>query len=121
MNAMKLEQSLNLNFKNLNSAKVSNNNIINKNNIIIEMEKENTSYLIYFYNNKYLINKINNSIVLTNMISNNSQIIKNKENFKLGLIDFLLYNNATLLIPMINKKIFDNNYGITFNNYIPRL
>jgi len=72
-------------------------------------------------NQKYLINKINNSIVLTNMLNKNSQIIKNKDTFKLGQYDFLLYNDSTLLIPMIQKKIFDNSYGVAFNTYIPRI
>jgi hypothetical protein len=76
--------------------------------------------LIYL-NQKYLINKINNTIVLTNMFTKSSQIIKNKEIFKLNNLDFILYNDATLLIPMMNKKIFDNSYGVSFNLYLPRI
>ena len=55
------------------------------------------------------------------MFTKSSQIIKNKEIFKLNNLDFILYNDATLLIPMMNKKIFDNSYGVSFNLYLPRI
>ena len=70
-------------------------------------------------NQKYLINKIHNTIVLTNLVNRNSQIIKNKDNFKIGLYDFILYNNASIIIAATTTKFFDNNYGTTFNIYIP--
>ena len=119
IHTLKLKQSINLNYSNLNDAKILN--FIGKDNVAFELNKENSSYLIMYMNQKYLINKINNSIILTNMFNKKSQIIKNKENFKLGLNDFILYNNSTILIPMINKKIFDNNYGVSYNMYIPRI
>ena len=72
-------------------------------------------------NHKFLINKINGNIVLTNIVNRNSQIIKNKEFFKILNYDFLLYNESTLIIPMTNKKIFDNNYGTSYNLYMPRI
>ena len=121
INTQKLNESLNLNFSNLNKEPVPYSNIIIKTNIAFELDIHNSSYLIMYMNQKYLINKINNSIVLTNMSSKNSQIIKNKDTFKFGMYDFVLYNDSTLLIPMIQKKIFDNNYGVAFNTYIPRI
>ena len=117
---MKLEESENLNLYNLNTTKIPLNNYINKYNIIFELNNKNSSYLLNFSNQKYLINKINNSIVLTNLNNKQSQLIKNNELFKLDQFDYILYKESTLLIPLINKKIFDNNYGISFNNYIPR-
>ena len=36
------------------------------------------------------------------------------------MYDYMLYNEGTLLIPMINKKIYDNYYGTSFNMYIPK-
>jgi hypothetical protein len=67
-----------------------------------------------------LINKIGNSIVYTSLINKNSQILKNKDNFKIGNYDFLIYNDCTLIIPVTNQKIFDNNYGTSYNLYIPK-
>ena len=37
------------------------------------------------------------------------------------MFDYMLYNNGNIIIPMINKKIYDNNYGTAFNMYIPKV
>jgi len=121
LNTIKLAESTDLNFSNLFKSKIHENNIVNKFNLSYELEKHNSSYIFSFFNQKYLINKINNSIVLTNLLSRNSQIIKNKENFKIGNYDFILFNECTIIIPMLNKKIFDNNYGTSYNLYVPRI
>ena len=95
--------------------------IILKNNWSLELDNKNSSYLLLYLNQKYLINKIDNSLVLTNMNTRNSQIYKNKDIFKIGNNDFLLYNNCTLLIPLVTTKIYDNNYGVSFNYYVPKI
>jgi hypothetical protein len=120
LNTIKIDKSNELNFLNLYQSKIIDNNIINNQNISFELDNINSSYLIIYFSQKYLINKVNNTIILTNLFNKKTQIIKNKENFKLGMNDYMLYNDATLLIPMINKKIYDNNYGTIFNMYIPK-
>jgi hypothetical protein len=120
LNTIKLSQSNDLNFLNLYNYQVINDNIINKSNLSFELDNVNSSYLIIFFNQKYLINKINNTIILTQLLNKKSLIIKNKDTFKIGIFDYMLYNEGTLIIPMINKKIYDNNYGTTFNMYIPK-
>ena len=121
LTTIKLYESNELNFLNLYQSKIVENNIINKSNIAFELENINSSYLIMYFNQKYLINKVDNTIILTNLSNKKYQIIKNKENFKLGLYDYMLYNDSTLLIPMINKKIFDNSYGTSYNMYVPKI
>jgi hypothetical protein len=116
---IKLKSSNDLNYTNLFKTKIEECNTINKNNLSFELDEENSSYLILFMNQKYLINKINNTIVLTNLVIRNSQIIKNKDNFKIGLYDFILYNNASIIIAASTSKFFDNNYGTAYNVYIP--
>ena len=96
-------------------------NILWNFNPTFEIEKDNSSYLFSIMNQKHLINKINNSIVLTNLSNRSSQIIKNKENFKIITLDYILLNDCTLIVPTINKKIFDNNYGTSYNLYVPRI
>ena len=121
VNTLRLKESNNLNLSNLFTTKISEENIVDKYNLAFEIDKNNSSYLISFLNQKYLINKINNSIVVTNLLNRNSQIIKNKEYFKMANYDFILYNDCSLIIPMINKRIFDNNYGTAYNLYTPRI
>jgi hypothetical protein len=121
LNTINLESTPNLNFSNLYTTEISKNNIINNHLLTFNLETKNNSYLVNLLNQKYLINKINNSIVLTNLVSKNSQIIKNNDVFKIGNNDFLLYANSTLIIPVINKKIFDNRYGTSYNAFIPRV
>jgi hypothetical protein len=120
INTLKLKASDELNFMNLYKSKVLKENIINKNNIALQLDEHNSSYLILFMNQKYLINKINNIVILTNLFNKTSQTFKNKDNFKIGLSDYMLYNSS-LIIPMSNKKIFDNSYGTSYNVYLPRL
>jgi hypothetical protein len=120
INTIKLISSNDLNLYNLYKTPINNKNIINKSNLAFELEKENSSYLINYSNIKYLINKINNSLIITNLSTKNSQIVKNKDNFKLGLNDFVLYNDSMIILPMITKKIFDNNYGTAYNLYFPK-
>jgi hypothetical protein len=119
LQTIKLKSSNDLNFINLFKTKVEECNTISKNNLSFELDEENSSYLILYMNQKYLINKINSTIVLTNLVNRNSQIIKNKDNFKIGLNDFILYNNASIIIPATVSKFFDNNYGTSFNVYTP--
>jgi hypothetical protein len=120
VNVYKLEHTDNLNYANLFKTNISKNNIINNTNISFELKSENASYLINFFNEKYLINKVTNTIVLTNLLNKKSQIIKNGDNFKLGNNDYILYNDATVIISAMNKQIFDNNYGTSYNLYIPK-
>ncbi len=118
---LKLKKSLNLNLSNFTTTPISKLNIINGTNIAMELEKENSSYIFLYMNQKILVNKISNTIVVTNILSKKSFIVKNKESFKLGNYDFTLYNDATLILPVIVSKIFDNNYGIAFNKYVLRV
>lgn len=111
----------NLNFSNLYTSQIQENNILLNLNLSIELGKDNLSYLIKIGNQKYLINKTNNSIVLTNLFNKNSQIIKNKENFKIGMLDYILYNDCTLLIQVTNQTYFDNRYGRTISVYTPKI
>ena len=46
--------------------------------------------------------------------------MRNKEYFKFDNANYLLTNNSTLLIPIENKKIFDNNNGTSYNIFIPK-
>ena len=121
LNTINLEPKPDLNFSNLYKTEISKNNIINTYLLTFNLEIKNNSYLLNLLNQKYLINKINNSIVLTNLVSKHSQIIKNNDIFKIGNYDFLLYSNSTLIIPVINKKIFDNRYGTSYNAFVPRV
>jgi hypothetical protein len=110
----------NLNFSNLYSTQIQKNNILLNQNLSIELGKDNLSYLIKILNQKYLINKTDNSIVLTNLFNKNSQIIKNKDNFKIGMLDYILYNECTLLMQVTNNRYFDNSYGRTISIYTPK-
>ena len=120
INTVNIEELNDINYSTLYRIEIIKKNIINKFNIAIELSKNNSNYLINFLGKKYLINKLNNNITLINLFNKNTQILKNNENFKLGIYDYMLYNNV-LLIPMIMKKIFDNNYGTSYNMYVPRV
>jgi hypothetical protein len=119
ISTIKLKDTPELNFGNLYKTTIYDCNIINNINISFELETLNSSYLILFFNQKYLIIKNTNVVIITNLQTHKSDVIKNNDNFKLGQYDYTLYN-GTLLLSLINKKIFDNNYGTAYNIYLPR-
>jgi len=99
---------------------VSENNIINTSSLAFEIDSSDMNYLILYNNIRYLINKTGNLIVIINLYNKNIQKIKNKDSLKILNNDYMLYNN-TVFIPMENKKIFNNDYGTSFNLLTPKI
>jgi len=114
-----LKETPELNLSNLYKVPIFDCNVINNINLSFELETFNSSYLISIFNQKYLIIKNDNIVIITNLYSRQSNVTKNNDNFKLGNYDYILYN-GTLLLSMLNKKIFDNNYGTSYTVYVPR-
>jgi hypothetical protein len=78
------------------------------------------NYLIFFNKTKYLVNKKDMNVTFINLQNKNIISINNKEYFKLENVSYLLTNNSTIIIPVENKKIFDNNNGTSYNVLIPK-
>ena len=99
---------------------VSENNIMNISSLAFEIDSSDMNYLILYNNVRYLINKTGNLIVIINLYNKNIQKIKNKDSLRILNNDYILYNN-TVFIPMENKKIFNNDYGTSFNLLTPKI
>jgi hypothetical protein len=103
-----------------------NNEVIDKTNIFtnydnaIELDNKNMNYLILFNKTKYLVNKKDTVITFINLQNKNIITVNNKEYFKLENVNYLLTNNSSLIIPVENKKVFDNNNGTSYNVLIPK-
>jgi len=98
---------------------VHENNIINTPSMAFEIDSADMNYLILYNNVRYLINKTGNLIVIINLYNKNIQKIKSKDSLKMLNNDYILYN--TVFIPMENKKIFNNDYGTSFNLLTPKI
>jgi len=102
------------------------NQVIDKSNIFtnydnaIELDNKNMNYLIMFNKTKYLVNKKDTNLTFINLQNKNIISINNKEYFKLENVNYLLTNNSTLIIPVENKRLFDNNNGTSYNVLIPK-
>jgi hypothetical protein len=102
------------------------NQVIEKSNIFtnydnsIELDNKNMNYLILFNKTKYLVNKKDTNLTFINLQNKNIISINNKEYFKLENVNYLLTNNSTLIIPVENKRLFDNNNGTSYNVLIPK-
>ena len=102
------------------------NQVIEKSNIFtnydkaIELDNKNMNYLIFFNKTKYLVNKKDMNVTFINLQNKNIISINNKEYFKLENVSYLLTNNSTIIIPVENKRIFDNNNGTSYNVLIPK-
>jgi predicted RNA-binding protein len=99
---------------------VAESNIINTTSLAFEIDSADMNYLILYNNVRYLVNKTGNLIVIINLYNKNIQKIKNKDSLKMLNNDYMLHNN-TVFIPMENKKIFNNDYGTSFNLFTPKI
>ena len=111
--------SSNLNMYNLNKAKILKENIIQDFKLSLVLEKKNSSYLINYFNQIYLINKVNDKLLITNLKNKKTLVLANNSFFKLLNYNFYLTTNCTLIIPITNKKIYNNNNGMSVNYFEP--
>ena len=111
--------SSNLNMYNLNKAKVLKENIINDYKLTLLLENKNSSYLINYFNYNYLINKVNDKLLITNLKNKKTLVLRNNSFFKLLNYNFYLINNCSLIIPITNKKVYNNNNGMAMNYFEP--
>jgi hypothetical protein len=118
---LKLDSSMNLNFKQINQESISVNNNIEKENISIHVPEMNQYYLIKFKNTKFLLYRMNQTLIITNIQTKNSKIVKNKEMVRILSYNFILTNHASLLVPMEQKRFFDNHYGTTVSTFVPKV
>jgi hypothetical protein len=115
---IKLQPSPHLNYGNLYHAEVHPKNYIHSNLLALELEPENLSYLVYYYGVKYLLIKIDQEILLIQIQKNRtveSIHIQTQpsppKSFKWTTNTYQAFQNGTLLIPIDQKKIYDNMYG----------
>ncbi len=118
---IKAQQSNELNFHNILMNQIPPSNLVIRKNIAIHVPENNQYYLINYLNTKYLFYRMNGMLIVTNIHTKNSKIVKNKEMIKLMNNDYLLTYNSSILVPMEQKKYFDNHYGTTFQTFMPRL
>jgi len=118
---MKFECCEYMDFKNLSKNPMFEMNKMNKPNMAIHIPEMNKYYLITYMNTKYLFYRNPEMLIVTNIQNRKNNIIKNKEIFKLGPFDYLLTNQSSILVPMMQKKFFDNHYGTTRQQFIPRI
>ncbi len=118
---IKAQSSNELNFHNILMNQIPPSNLVIRKNIAIHVPENNQYYLINYLNTKYLFYRMNGMLIVTNIHTKNSKIVKNKEMIKLMNNDYLLTYNSSILVPMEQKKYFDNHYGTTFQTFMPRL
>jgi len=118
---LKLDSSMNLNFKQINQESISVNNNIEQENISIHVPEMNQYYLIKFKNTKFLLYRMNQTLIVTNIQTKNSKIVKNKEMVRILSYNFIVTNHASLLVPMEQKRFFDNHYGTTVSTFVPKV
>jgi hypothetical protein len=117
---LKLDASNQLNFKQIHQEVISVNNNIEQENISIHVPEMNQYYLIQFKRTKFLLYRMNQTLIITNIQTKNSKIVKNKEMVRILSYNFILTNHASLLVPMEQKRFFDNHYGTTVSTFVPR-
>ena len=113
--------SSNLNMYNLKETKVLKENILNNDKISLLLENKNSSYLLSYFNQIFLLNKVNNKLLITNLKNKKTMILNDNKFFKLLDYNFYLTFDCKLIIPIINKKIFNNKNCTSINYFEPNV
>ena len=100
---------------NLNKATILKENIINDHKLSFILEKKNSSYLINYLSQNYLLNKVNEKLLITNLKNKKTLVLTNNQFFKLSNYSFYLTWNCCLIMPITNKKVYNNNNGMSIN------
>jgi hypothetical protein len=113
--------SSNLNMYNLHKAKILKENIIQNDKLSLLLENNNSSYLLNYFNNLFLFNKVNNNLLITNLKNKKTMILSDNKFFKLFNYNFYLTFDCRLIVPIVNKKIFNNQNGSSINYFEPNI
>ena len=111
--------SSNLNMYNLNNMKILKENIINNNKISLILENKNSSYLINYFNQIYLFNKVSEKLLITNLKNKKTLVLQTNSFFKLLNNNFYLTSDCMTIIPIINRKVYNNINGQSINYFEP--
>jgi hypothetical protein len=111
-----------INFENLNNINVDDNNIINNNTISLSLENINNDFCLIELNGiKILIKIVRNAVIITNINNNISIVVYNDKYFSIGTSEYLLTNNCKLIIPVENKKVYNNKYNNATSIKLPKI
>ena len=113
--------SSNLNMYNLTKSKILKENIINDEKLSLLIENKNSSYLLNYFNNIYLINRVNDKLLITYLKNKKTMILSDNKFFKLSKYNFYLTFGSRLIIPIVNKKVFNNQNGLAINYFEPNV
>ena len=111
--------SSNLNMYNLNNMKILKENIINNNKISLILENKNSSYLINYFNQIYLFNKVSEKLLITNLKNKKTLVLQTNSFFKLLNNNFYLTSDCMTIIPIVNRKVYNNINGQSINYFEP--
>ena len=101
-------KSSNINMYSIQNSPILKENIIQNHKVALMLDNKNSSYLFLYKNNKYLLNKVGQQVLLTKLQNKKTIILKNNCFFKILNNNYYITNNNTLMVPINNKQFFDN-------------
>ena len=101
-------KSSNINMYSIQNSPILKENIIQNHKVALMLDNKNSSYLFFYENNKYLLNKVGQQVLLTKLQNKKTIILKNNCFFKILNNNYYITNNNTLMVPINNKQFFDN-------------
>lgn len=108
-----------INIKNLFQSIIEKENRISQKNISLQLESENSSYLLLYLENPYLLNKIDDSLIITNLKKRKSIQVNNQQYLLLSNCTFYLTENCSLLIPLMIKQEMNEHSGKMSHQFFP--
>ena len=116
---MKFVPSDKLNFYQLHTYPISENNKMDKDKYAFYLPEKNKYYLTGFGKKKYLLHISNQLLIVTDIQQKQTNMYKMKDIFKLDNHNYL-FTGQSVFVPMEHKKYFDNQYGTIRHVFIPK-
>ncbi len=117
---LRLIPSPTLNATNLLSTPIPSQNQLPDAPVGIEMIDENQTYLVQMKHQKILVRKNGRQISFINLSNKQNVSNYNTDRIKWNSFDYVLFNNHTLMVPLVLHKVYDNQSGAELNYYLPK-
>ena len=108
-----------INIQNLFQSVIEKENRISQKNISLQLQSGNSSYLLLYLENPYLLNKIDHSLIITNLKNRKSIQVNNQQYLLLSNCTFYLTENCSLLIPLMIKQEMNDQSGKMSHHFLP--
>ena len=84
-----------------------------------EVNETINNNVINYFNQIYLFNKVSEKLLITNLKNKKTLVLQTNSFFKLLNNNFYLTSDCMTIIPIVNRKVYNNINGQSINYFEP--